>query len=237
MKYDLSLTDDELEKLDNEILLNFYNQIDSDIKQIAFDDFLKYNYMDVKIIEDLESKLNFLFLLATITYLGKSNYIDSMGVVRWWDVYIYNQLLKKNIQIPPIKKSVSDSSIIGAYVKDPIPKLYSWIVTLDLTSLYPSIIMSFNLSPEKAYKTAIYDIEKINDLIDMKEDLNWIKEYDVAMLANGATFKRDSQGILPELVSSMFASRKEFKKQAIQVAKEIEKIENEITKLQTKNLH
>lgn len=189
-----------------------------------FELFCYYNYMDVKIIEDLENKLNFLFLLATVTYLGKSNYQDSMGVVRWWDVYIYNELLKKNIQIPPSKKAKDDTTIVGAYVKDPIPKLYSWIVTLDLTSLYPSIIMSFNLSPEKAYKTAIYELDKIDDLIDMKEDLSWIKDANVAMLANGATFKRDSQGILPELVSGMFSSRKAFKKHMLKATGELEEM-------------
>lgn len=189
-----------------------------------FELFCYYNYMDVKIIEDLENKLNFLFLLATVTYLGKSNYLDSLGVVRWWDVYIYHELLKKNIQIPPGKKNNDDSGIVGAFVKEPIPKLYSWIVTLDLTSLYPSIIMSFNLSPEKAYKTAIYELDKIDDLIDMKEDLSWIKEVDVAMLANGATFKRDSQGILPELVAGMFSSRKAFKKHMLTATGELEEM-------------
>ena len=195
-----------------------------------FELFCYYNYMDVKIIEDLENKLNFLFLLATVTYLGKSNYLDSLGVVRWWDVYIYHELLKKNIQIPPSKKMSNDDGIVGAFVKDPIPKLYSWIVTLDLTSLYPSIIMSFNLSPEKAYKTAIYGLDKIEDLIDMKEDTSWIKESDVTMLANGATFKRDSQGILPELVAGMFSSRKAFKKQSLETLKELESIKDEMKK-------
>jgi len=189
-----------------------------------FELFCYYNYMDVKIIEDLENKLNFLFLLATVSYLGKSKYSDSLGVVRWWDVYIYNELLKKNIQIPPGKKSGSDTSIVGAFVKDPVPKLYSWIVTLDLASLYPSIIMSFNLSPEKAYKTAIYDLDKIDNFIDMKEDLSWIKEANVTMLANGATFKRDSQGILPELVAGMFASRKAFKNHMLKATGELEEM-------------
>lgn len=226
----LELTDNEIDEMRDQDLICIYNQIDSDIKQVAYNDFLRYNYMDVKIIEDLENKLNFLFLLATVTYLGKSNYLDSLGVVRWWDVYIYHELLKKNIQIPPGKKNSDDSGIVGAYVKDPIPKLYSWIVTLDLTSLYPSIIMSFNLSPEKAYKTAIYELDKIENLIDMKEDLSWIRDADVAMLANGATFKRDSQGILPELVAGMFSSRKEFKKQSLETLKELESIKDEMKK-------
>lgn len=201
-----------------------------------FELFCYYNYMDCKIIEDLENKLNFIFLLATVSYLGKSKYSDSLGVVRWWDVYIYHELLKKNIQIPPAKKSSSDTSIVGAFVKDPVPKLYSWIVTLDLASLYPSIIMSFNLSPEKAYKPAIYDLNKIDNFIDMKEDLSWIKEVNVTMLANGATFKRDSQGILPELVAGMFASRKAFKNEANKIAKELEEVENEIAKLEKRGV-
>lgn len=203
-----------------------------DLFEKNFELFCFYNYMDVKIIEDLETKLNFLFLLTTVSYLGKSRYADAFGVVKWWDVYIYNELLKKNIQIPPSKRAKSSESISGGFVKDPIPKLYSWIVTLDLASLYPSIIMSFNLSPEKLHKPAMYELNKIDDLIDMSIDLTWIKENDLAMLANGATFKRDSQGILPELVSGMFASRKAFKKKANELAKELEEVENEILKLE-----
>ena len=190
-----------------------------------FELFIYYNYMDVKIIEDLENKLNFLFLVSTVTYLGKSKYQDSFGVVKWWDVYIYNQLLQKNIQIPPAKKRVSnDAGIVGAFVKDPVPKLYSWIVTLDLTSLYPSIIMSFNLSPEMIYKQAMFELDKIDSLIDFEEDLTWIKNTNVAMLANGATFKRDKQGILPELVNGMFASRKEFKNHMLKATGELEEL-------------
>lgn len=188
-----------------------------------YDLFLYYNFVDVKIIEDLEKKLNFLFLVSTLTYLGKSKYTDSFGVVKWWDVYIYNQLLKKNIQIPPAKrKGLDDTGIVGAFVKDPIPQLYSWIVTLDLTSLYPSIIMSFNLSPEMVYRSATFGLENIDRLIDFKDDLSWLKESNVAMLANGATFKRDKQGILPELVDGMFASRKEFKKHMLKATGELE---------------
>lgn len=102
--------------------------------------------------------------------------------------------------------------------------MYSWIVTLDLTSLYPSIIMSFNLSPEKAFKPASLSIKDIERLIDMDIDLTWIKNRDVAMLANGATFKRDSQGILPELVADMFASRKDFKKRMLKATNELEEL-------------
>lgn len=80
--------------------------------------FIYYNHIDVKIIEDLEKKLNFLYLIATVSYLGKSKYIDAFGVVKWWDVYIYNQLLQKNIQIPPTKKpSLAGEGIIRSICK------------------------------------------------------------------------------------------------------------------------
>lgn len=132
-----------------------------------FELFIQYNKMDVDLIERLENKLNFLFLAFTVAYLGKMRFDDIYSQVRFWDNHIYNHLQKKGIQIPPNKDRDSDE-IVGAYVKDPTPALYRWVVTLDLTSLYPSIIMTENLSPETHVGPAVKDgMSFLSDLLDI----------------------------------------------------------------------
>jgi DNA polymerase elongation subunit (family B) len=188
-----------------------------------YDLFLNYNYTDVKIIEEMDQKLNYLVLSFTVAYLGKVKYSDIFSQVRFWDNHIYNVLLEQGIQLPPNKKR-DDVAIVGAYVKDPVPSLYSWIVTVDLTSLYPSIIMSFNLSPETHCGQAHHTINDIDQYINMELDLDWAKDENVCVLANGATFSKKVHGIFPQVAEKMFSSRKAFKKQAIAAANDIEQL-------------
>lgn len=188
-----------------------------------YDLFLQYNMTDVKIIEEMDQKLNYLVLAFTVAYLGKIRYSDIYSQVRFWDNHIYNVLLEQNIQLPPNKRR-EDVPIVGAYVKDPVPALYSWIVTVDLTSLYPSIIMSFNLSPETHSGRARHTIHDIDQYINMDLNLDWAKEENVCVIANRATFRKDSHGIFPQVAEKMFASRKAFKKHAIAAANEIEQL-------------
>lgn len=191
-----------------------------------YDLFLNYNMTDVKIIEEMDQKLNYLVLAITVAYLGKIRYSDIFSQVRFWDNHIYNVLLEHNIQLPPNKKR-EDVAIVGAYVKDPVPAVYSWVVTLDLTSLYPSIIMSFNLSPETHHSPSCHTIDDINKYVNMELDLSWAKDENVCVIANGATFTRDKQGIFPQVSEKMFASRKKFKNLATASANEIEKLKLE----------
>ena len=85
-----------------------------------------------------------------MAYDAKCNYVDIFSSVRTWDCILYNRLLKENIiaHNPPAVSEEADRSIMGAYVKEPDPKGYDWVVSFDATSLYPSIIMSWNMSPE-----------------------------------------------------------------------------------------
>ena len=195
--------------------------------QNNYDLFLEYNIQDVRLIEELDEKMKYIFLAITIAYLGKIQLNDIHSQVRFWDCYIYNELKKQGIQIPPEKRNPQEE-IVGAFVKEPIPQLYSWIVTLDLTSLYPSIIRTFNLSPETLVDPWKYGVEYIDRLIDLKEDLSLLKAENVAMLANGSTYLREKQGIFPQLVTSMFKDRKKFKGISNQASKDLEKIRQEM---------
>lgn len=208
-------------------LMDLYNK--------DFDKFLRYNIHDVRLVENLEYKLNFLFLTLTIAYIGKINYDEIYSQVRFWDTFIYNSLLQKGIQIPPNSRK-DHSEMVGGYVKDPVPGLYSWIVTLDLTSLYPSIIMSFNMSPETKEDTACYSIADIEKFIELKLDTSDLKRKNLTMVANGTTFRRDKQGIMPELIRSMFAKRKMYKGKMFSASKEIETLKDEIKNSETPEL-
>ena len=70
-----------------------------------------------------------------------------------WDNYIYCELLKRKIAIPPKKEAVKNAKYAGAYVKEPKPGRYDWVVNFDLNSLYPHLIMQYNISPETLWET------------------------------------------------------------------------------------
>lgn len=210
-------------------LMDFYNK--------NYNLFIEYNLRDALLIERLEKKLNFILLVATVAYLGKCRYQDVFHQVSFWDVHIYNFLKERNIQIPP-KKDREEEEIVGAYVKEPKPGLYSWIVTLDLTSLYPSIIMGWNLSPETICSPAKYTISDLENFISLKQDTGSIINDNHTMLANGSEFTKETHGIFPQLVEYMFASRKKFKGQMLDAEKKMELVRatatpDEILKLQS----
>jgi DNA polymerase elongation subunit (family B) len=110
--------------------------------------FVEYNIIDVELVDRLEDKMKLIELALTMAYDGKVNYEDVFSQVRMWDTIIYNYLKKRNIVIPPKIKSEKTDKYAGAYVKEPVPGIYDWILSLDLTSLYPSLIMQYSISPE-----------------------------------------------------------------------------------------
>lgn len=212
-----------------------YNDL-MDLYNKDYDKYLEYNQRDVGLVERLENKLNFIYLAIIIAYLGKIGYGSIHSEIKFWDNHIYNSLLKKNIQIPP-EVHHEKEPIVGAFVKNPNVGLYSWIVTLDLTSLYPSIIMTFNLSPETIVSDAIYGVEMIDDFIHGKLDLSRCITDNVSIIANGATFDNNKKGVFPELVEEMFSSRKKFKIDAIETSKKIQQVAIDSSELESLKAH
>ena len=184
--------------------------------------FLEYNVKDVTLVEDLEDKLGFLELTMTMAYDAKCNYLDTFGMVKYWETIIYNFLKEQNIQTPPQKLDRSKThSIVGAYVKDPIVGKHDWVMSFDLNSLYPHIIMQYNISPEKMVKGDIKTLN-IDKLLNKEHDLSELKKTNCNIAANGVQFKRDKQGFLPELMEKFYTERKEWKGKMIkyQIEKE-----------------
>ena len=182
--------------------------------------FVEYNIIDVELVDRFEDKLKLIELALTMAYDAKVNYQDIFFQVRLWDCIIYNDLKKRNIVIPPKKGSKKNEKYAGAYVKEPIPGKYDWVVSFDLNSLYPHLIMQYNISPEtlleERHPTATVD--KI-----LAEQVTFEMYKDYAVCANGAMYRKDHQGFLPELMQKYYNQRVVFKKRMIAAKKEYQK--------------
>jgi DNA polymerase elongation subunit (family B) len=182
--------------------------------------FVDYNIKDVELVDQLEDKMKLIELLLTMAYDAKVNYNDVFFQVRTWDAIIYNYLKKRNIVIPPKDKSSKDEKYAGAYVKEPIPGIYDWVVSFDLNSLYPHLIMQYNISPE-----TLLDERHPQATVDriLQEQINFELYKDYAVCANGAMYRKDVKGFLPELMEKMYGDRVIFKKKMIEAKKAYEK--------------
>ena len=182
--------------------------------------FVEYNIVDVELVDRLEDKMKLIELAITMAYDAKANYGDISSQVRMWDTIIYNYLKKKDIVIPPKEKSEKDSKYAGAYVKEPVPGKYDWVVNFDLNSLYPHLIMQFNVSPEtlvdERHPTATVD--KI-----LNQELSFELYKDYAVCPNGAMFRKNVRGFLPELMEKIYEDRTIYKKKMLVAKQQYEK--------------
>jgi len=182
--------------------------------------FVEYNIIDVELVDRLEDKMKLIELALTMAYDAKVNYEDVFYQVRMWDTIIYNYLKRRNIVIPPKNRSNKNDKYAGAYVKEPIPGKYDWVVSFDLNSLYPHLIMQYNISPETLLDTRHPSVT-VDKILD--EDLTFEMYKDNAVCANGAMYRKDVRGFLPELMEKMYNERVIFKKRMIKAKKAYEK--------------
>ena len=182
--------------------------------------FLEYNVVDAVLVEQLEEKLGLIELVQAMSYNAKCNYNDTFGMVKYWETIIYNFLKEQNIQTPPQKMTREKTSrIIGAYVKEPLVGGHNWVVSFDLNSLYPHIIMQHNISPEKMVKGVKEEVS-ISSMLNKEVNLDFLKQQNMTVCPNGTKFTRDRQGFLPELMEKFYDERKAWKKKMIEYQKE-----------------
>ena len=168
--------------------------------------FVEYNIHDVNLVDQLEDKMRLIELAVTMAYDAKVNFEDVYSQVRMWDTLIYNDLKTRNIVVPPRLTTKKDEKYAGAYVKEPIPGKYDWVVSFDLNSLYPHLIMQYNISPETLVdeRHPTVTVDKI-----LQESLDIEGEYCVC--ANGAQYRKDIHGFLPEMMQRIYDERKIYK--------------------------
>lgn len=201
--------------------------------------FVEYNVIDVQRVNQLEAKMKLIELALTMAYDAKCNIGDVYSAVRTWDCILYNHCWDQNIVVHPRDNSRPDRSIVGAFVQDPKPGQYDWVVSFDATSLYPSIIMQYNMSPETLMENHHPISEPIgqSDVMSEKVDQLLAKKVNIeeCMSANGYYFRRDKKGLFPEIVEKLFKDRQDYKKLMIEAQKKYEdtkdpRYQNDISK-------
>ena len=179
-----------------------------------FQKFVDYNVHDVVLVEKLEEKMKLLEMIISLAYMAKCNFNDVFSPVKMWDCIIYNHLREQKIVIPPKRHEQKLEAYEGAYVKDPHMGRHKWVCSFDLNSLYPHLIMQYNISPETLVD--MHDRSKmVEPLLDKEIDTTFLKEKNLTMTPNGSLYSRKSQGFLPALMEKMYTDRVKYKKMMI----------------------
>ena len=188
--------------------------------------YIEYNIRDVELIEKLEDKIGMITLAMVVSYKAGVNYKDCMGTVKIWDSIIYRDLHEHQIAVPPAKKNTK-IKYPGGYVKEPQVGLHEWVASFDLNSLYPSIIMQYNMSPETIIKGkrdsmlnargANY-VKNIDKIIDGKISNIFPR---TSLAANGVRYRTDKLGVLPRIIEDLYKERVGTKKEQLQAQREL----------------
>jgi DNA polymerase elongation subunit (family B) len=182
--------------------------------------FVDYNIIDVRLVDQLDDKMKLIELAITMAYDAKVNFEDVYSQVRMWDNIIYVYLSKRNLVIPPKHESRKDNKYAGAYVKEPTPGIYDWVVSFDLNSLYPHLIMQYNLSPETLLDHR-HPTATVDRLLNKEIDISYMEGK--TLCANGTYYDTTKRGFLPELMDKIYQERTIYKKRMLKAKQEYEK--------------
>ena len=185
-----------------------------------FQSFIDYNITDVEIVDKLEEKMKLIDLCLTMAYEAKVNYTDVLGSVKYWDILIHNYLMDKGIVVPQKIDREKSEKYEGAYVKDPQTGMHEWVLSFDLNSLYPHLIMQYNISPETMKSEKTVPNMSVDKLLDKKVDTSVLKN--TTMTPNGALFRTDKKGFLPEMMQKMYDDRVRYKKALLDAKQTLE---------------
>jgi DNA polymerase elongation subunit (family B) len=198
--------------------------------------FIEYNLVDVKVVVELDKKYDFIYLARSVCHKGHIPYEWFQMSSRFIDGAILDYLHSKNLIAPnkPIGgreemealKEEGEDGFTGAFVKEPVPGLYDWIYSADITSLYPSVIMSLNISPETKtgkvdnwdYKRfhkgemQIFNVGAANYTLSEMKDL--LKDNRISISSNGVMYRQDFMGVVPTILDTWFKERVEYRELA-----------------------
>lgn len=197
----------------------------SELRQRDHQLYITYNIVDVIRVLDIDGKRNFIELVLSVAYYAKINFPGVMSPLKTWDAIIYNSLREDKVVIPENRRHTK-TPYPGAFVKDPVPGPYKYMVSFDLTSLYPSIIRQVNISPETIMGSfAVRALEEyINKTAPRPSD-------EFSCSPNGWMFRRDIKGVIPVEIKKVFDQRKMWKKRMMAGERNLELIKHELEHL------
>ena len=206
----------------------------NDLYENELQKFIDYNIRDVKILVDLDKKLNYIEIARGVAHLGHIPYEEVYMSSRYLEGAILVYLKKMGIvspNKPPRPKKRNDDKFAGAFVQSPQKGKHDWVYDLDITSMYPSVIRSLNISPEtKIGKIIGWDAERFIDkdnkktytIVDKKEKemgkfteselQTYFNQTQVSVSSNGIMYRTDKQGLIPALLTKWFNERVEMRK-------------------------
>src|SRR5210317_763110 len=194
---------------------------------------IEYNLVDVELVVEFDRKLQFIDTARGICHAGHVPYEDFVYSSKYLEGALLTYLKRKGIVAPnkpadrrermEALKENKEEKFIGAYVKAPIVGKYEWIYDLDLTSLYPSIIMTINISPEtKMGKIENWDAQDFvkdkretwiinGDTITQENLKKFFERSKFSVASNGVLYRTDKVGCIPDILDLWFSQRVEFK--------------------------
>lgn len=199
--------------------------------------FLEYSIQDVRLLVKLDAHLKYIQLAMTICHICHVQYEDFQYSSKFIEGAILTYLHRKKIVAPnkpeggreefERKQEEDEEGFAGAFVKPPLPGLYEYVYSLDLQSLYPSIIMSLNISPEtKLGKITDWNVKDFVNGVDRTYTLeqdgatnevsaqyirNLMDTMPINISAAGIIYRTDKLGVIPEILDTWFVKRKEYK--------------------------
>ena len=197
--------------------------------------YIEYNIKDTLLVERLDEYLNFIDLAMTMAYKAGVNYSETFGTTAIWESIVYKKLKSLNM-VPTPRKRKDRRPYAGGYVKQPRNGMHKWIASFDLNSLYPSLIVQYNMSPE----TLVFDndinlpndpLKYLDDSFEMPKE---VFEKNYAVAANGSLYRKEKQGILPQIVVDFYDERVVIKKKMLEKKKQIEVVEDDNQKSKLK---
>lgn len=200
-----------------------------------WDTFVRYNIRDVELVDRLDAKMKLMDLGLTIAYAAKVNYEDVFSPVKTWDIIIYNYLNDVKVVVPQRRHTEKSGHFEGAYVKDPLTGKHNWCMSFDLNSLYPHLIMQYNMSPETITDLRLQT--SVDTLLTKSVDLSEVHEKNYAMAANGWCFSKERRGLLPTQMQLFYDKRVIYKKQMIKIKQEYEKTGDPTLKMEISRLN
>lgn len=210
----------------------------SDLYIKNYNEYISYGMVDVQLLKEIEDVKNLIKMVVSVAYMDKCNYIDAFSQVRMWDNQIMTHLKHEyKVQVPYLIAKESndfvetDDKFEGAFVYKPEPNRYEWVMSDDVQSMHPSIIMSFNVSPETYLGNSNKNVEFF--LKDCPQYTKELINKNATSLANGAMFDNTYEGFLPKLIRRVFNMRIDAKGKAKGHKKLAEKLEKELSILDT----
>jgi len=201
-----------------------------------FQKFIDYNIKDVELVEKLDEKLDLISLVLTMAYRGGVNYNDTMGTTNIWDTIIYRILNEQKVAVPPKVEKVK-TSYPGGYVKEPQVGSHDWVTSFDLNSLYPNIIVQYNMSPETVLD-GFYNDVSVDAFLSGDIDVSG-SPFSVA--PTGIKFTHEREGVIPNIIKKYYDERRVVKKEMLRLQQEYQnnptrELDNKITSLNNQQM-